>query len=68
MKPRKILAAGALAVAGFFMAGCATGQGESPLEHIGVVEVEMSDRTVECVKWKVGYAGGLQCDFQGSAQ
>lgn len=32
----------------------------------GVSDVNVHGKNVTCVTWKLGYAGGLSCDFQGA--
>jgi hypothetical protein len=32
----------------------------------GVTDVNVHGKNVTCVTWKLGYAGGLSCDFQGA--
>ena len=70
--PGAVLAlAGSLAVTAAVLTGCSSpneqGNGTSAWEDIREHRVELSDgRTVTCIAWKRGYAGGLQCDWVGA--
>lgn len=35
----------------------------NPGGWVGVTDVNVHGRTVPCVTWKNGYAGGISCDF-----
>ena len=69
--PGAVLAlAGSLAVTAAVLTGCGSpneqGNETSAWEDIREHRVELSDgRTVTCIAWKQGYAGGLQCDWAG---
>lgn len=39
---------------------------EGPRGSFGVADVNVHGKNVTCVTWKLGYAGGLSCDFQGA--
>lgn len=70
--PGAVLAlAGSLAVVAAVLTGCSStsdqGDGTSAWESIREHRVELSDgRTITCIAWKRGYAGGLQCDWVGA--
>jgi hypothetical protein len=51
--------AGLIAAAAILLAGC-NGPG---LEHFGQHTMRDGDHSILCVTWKLGYAGGLSCDW-----
>lgn len=51
--------AGLLAVAAVLLAGC----DHASLEHYDTHMVRDGDHNILCVTWKLGYAGGLSCDW-----
>lgn len=49
-------------------AGCGldnnpTAPDTQPGDYFGVTDVNVHGRSVSCVTWKLGYAGGLSCDW-----
>lgn len=53
------------------LAGCTRDPSPTPANgtngNVAVFDVDVRGRTVTCVSWKAGYAGGLSCDW-ASAQ
>lgn len=71
MNLKKLAAIGAIALAGLGLVGCATGGSPDSDDRAGERSpslyertLELTDgRTVTCVTYKAGYAGGLSCDW-----
>lgn len=51
--------AGLIAAAAILLSGC----GRASLEHYDTHLLRDGDHNILCVTWKLGYAGGLSCDW-----
>lgn len=52
--------------AALLLAGCGNDPAAPDTEpdgYFGVTDVDVGDRTIPCVTWKSGYAGGVSCDW-----